>query len=353
MVPRDRNGLVHHRRERNDDRWERNDDHRHRHFHHRRLFHHRWRDDDHRHFTTGSATTTTGGTPGAAGARGRRCSGLWRRCRRRRVRRWAEAWAEPAERARREVLSRAVWGPPSLQRPASRRTRVVSSAFTGRDGRSRLLTNVHRRRQCSVNVCSAANQSASALLCARKCGRAVRGVGDGAGGRRRPRPRGRRAPRGRVPRARRVPDREPVAGLDSLLLKGTIDLWLPRPPGPEGAGGVVLLDHKTNSPRGRLKSVDDLAAHYAPQLRLYALAAERITGRAPVAAGLLLLDPEWGRRGAAVEVAVDVSGDALLDARRLCRAYAISCLTDRWPLTWREALNFVPDAKLRDTLAVS
>ena len=143
------------------------------------------------------------------------------------------------------------------------------------------------------------------------------------------------------------PEREPVGGLDSLLLKGTIDLWLPR------AGGVAILDHKTNSPRGRHSSVEALVAHYAPQLRLYALAAERIVGRPVDSAGLLLLDPAWDARGAAVEAAVDVSGPALLEARRLCRAYAISCLTDRWPVTWREALNFVPTAKPSDTLAAS
>jgi hypothetical protein len=93
--------------------------------------------------------------------------------------------------------------------------------------------------------------------------------------------------------------------------------------------------------------------HYGPQLRLYALAAERIVGKRVTGAGLLLLDPAWAAAGAPVEVPVDVSGEALLTTRRLCRAYAISCLTDRWPAHWHEALEFVPSAKSRDTLAVS
>jgi ATP-dependent exoDNAse (exonuclease V) beta subunit len=123
------------------------------------------------------------------------------------------------------------------------------------------------------------------------------------------------------------PRREEVAGFDSILVKGTIDLWLPGP------GGLRILDHKTNSPRGRLRTTADLARHYGPQLRLYALAAERVLGRDVAGAGLLLLDPAWA---APVELDVDVSGDALLETRRLCRAYALSMLEGRFPVRWED-----------------
>src|SRR5439155_9117239 len=117
------------------------------------------------------------------------------------------------------------------------------------------------------------------------------------------------------------PEKEEVAGYDSLLVKGTVDLWLPGPRAGRGAGAWVL-DYKTNSPRGSCRTVAALAEHYAPQLRLYALAIERVTGTRVAGASLVLLDPAWDALGAPLEVEVDVSGDRPLDARRRCRAFA-------------------------------
>jgi ATP-dependent helicase/nuclease subunit A len=132
----------------------------------------------------------------------------------------------------------------------------------------------------------------------------------------------------------RFPDEAVVAGFSSLLVKGTIDLWLPTERGP------FLYDHKTNSPRGRLGGAggrEALRAHYATQLRLYALAAERVLGQDVAGAALLLLDPDWGE-ASAVEQEVDVSGPRLLETRSLCRAFAVASLEDRWPEDWRRLL---------------
>lgn len=128
------------------------------------------------------------------------------------------------------------------------------------------------------------------------------------------------------------PGKAEVAGFSALLVKGTMDLWF------EGERGPLLVDHKTNSPRGRLRTVDAIRDHYAPQLRLYALAAERVLGRDVEAARLLLLDPRWEGLHPAPEVDVDVSGDRLKDARRLCQAFAVASFEDRWPERWEALL---------------
>lgn len=127
------------------------------------------------------------------------------------------------------------------------------------------------------------------------------------------------------------PEGARVGGLPSLLVRGTFDLWLPR------GGGTWVLDHKTNPPRVRLPRPEDLAAHYAPQLRLYALAAERLLGQDVRGASLLLLDPGWGPE--ALEVPVSLAGEHLLEMRRLCQAFAVAECEQRWPDTWEDLLR--------------
>jgi len=129
----------------------------------------------------------------------------------------------------------------------------------------------------------------------------------------------------------RFPGGEQVAGFDSLLVKGSIDLWLPTD------DGIRLVDHKTNRAGALFRTPEDLAEHYAWQLRLYALAAERLLGEDVAAAGLVLLDPGWGAE--AVEVPIDISGDALEETRRLCRAFALAELHGRYPEDWRALLQ--------------
>ncbi|MDA1195992.1 MAG: UvrD-helicase domain-containing protein [Planctomycetota bacterium] len=128
----------------------------------------------------------------------------------------------------------------------------------------------------------------------------------------------------------RFPGGETVGGFDSLLLKGSIDLWLPTP------SGVLIIDHKTNRRGGRYDSPEALAAHYTWQLRLYALATERTLGQDVAGTRLILLDPSFGPD--AVEVPIDVSGPALEEARALCRAFARAELEGRYPADWRSLL---------------
>jgi ATP-dependent helicase/nuclease subunit A len=125
------------------------------------------------------------------------------------------------------------------------------------------------------------------------------------------------------------PEKEAVDGYDSLLLKGTIDLWL------EGKDGVRIVDHKTNAPSREHPTPQSLVERYAPQLRLYALALERLRGPRVAGASLLLLDPAWG---GSVDVPVDVSGDGLHETRRLCRAFALALRRERWPERWDDLL---------------
>ncbi len=104
-----------------------------------------------------------------------------------------------------------------------------------------------------------------------------------------------------------------VMALEDIVLRGQIDLWF------EESGELILVDYKTDRVRP-----EDVVAHaelYAVQLRLYALALERITGSLPNQAFVCLLRP-----GQAVPVALDVP---LLDeVRNLVRAFreAQSCL---------------------------
>lgn len=132
----------------------------------------------------------------------------------------------------------------------------------------------------------------------------------------------------------RFPAGEPVGGFEALLVKGSIDLWLPTPE------GVLVVDHKTNRRGGAFATPEALAEHYAWQLRLYALAAERALGAEVAGARLVLLDPGWAPDGpAGVEVAVDVSGPRLEETRRLCRAFARAELEGRYPTDWRLLLD--------------
>jgi CRISPR/Cas system-associated exonuclease Cas4 (RecB family) len=72
--------------------------------------------------------------------------------------------------------------------------------------------------------------------------------------------------------------------VEGLVLRGQVDLWF------EEGGELVIVDYKTDA-------VNSMEAHqraqeYAIQLRLYALAIERITGRSPDRAWLHFLRPD-------------------------------------------------------------
>jgi len=86
-----------------------------------------------------------------------------------------------------------------------------------------------------------------------------------------------------------------LCAFDDIVLRGQIDLWF------EEGGELILADYKTDRH-------EDRAEAYALQLRLYALALERIYGRLPGRAVLCYL-----RTGNEVDVPLD---RAALDAAR-------------------------------------
>ena len=71
--------------------------------------------------------------------------------------------------------------------------------------------------------------------------------------------------------------------VENLVLRGQIDLWF------EERGKTVLVDYKTD----RVSAADApaRAEQYALQLRLYALALDRLSGRAPDEAYVYFLRP--------------------------------------------------------------
>ncbi|PWU03950.1 MAG: hypothetical protein C5B51_17820 [Terriglobia bacterium] len=74
-----------------------------------------------------------------------------------------------------------------------------------------------------------------------------------------------------------------LMALDGLVLRGQIDLWF------EDGGETVIVDYKTDTVTA--VEAHQRAQDYAMQLRLYALAVERLTGRPPDRAWLHFLRP--------------------------------------------------------------
>ena len=76
--------------------------------------------------------------------------------------------------------------------------------------------------------------------------------------------------------------------VEGVVLRGQIDLWF------EERGKTVLVDYKTD----RVNATEALtrAEQYTLQLRLYALALERLTGRAPEEAYIYFLRPNTAVR---------------------------------------------------------
>jgi len=74
-----------------------------------------------------------------------------------------------------------------------------------------------------------------------------------------------------------------LMALDGLVLRGQVDLWF------EEGGQLAIVDYKSD----KVTAVEahERARDYALQLRLYAMAVERVTGRAPDRAWLHFLRP--------------------------------------------------------------
>jgi ATP-dependent exoDNAse (exonuclease V) beta subunit len=92
-------------------------------------------------------------------------------------------------------------------------------------------------------------------------------------------PLGRRA--GRATRVEREFDF--LMAVEDLVIRGQIDLWF------EEGGELVVVDYKTDDVTAA--QAQDRARDYAIQLRLYAMALERVVGRAPSRACLHFLRP--------------------------------------------------------------
>ena len=71
--------------------------------------------------------------------------------------------------------------------------------------------------------------------------------------------------------------------LEDLVIRGQVDLWF------EEGGELVVADYKTDDVSGA--EAHHRARDYALQLRLYAMAVEQVTGRAPDRAFLHFLRP--------------------------------------------------------------
>ena len=74
-----------------------------------------------------------------------------------------------------------------------------------------------------------------------------------------------------------------LVAIEDLVIRGKIDLWF------EDAGGIVLVDYKTDDVTRQ--QARERAGDYALQLRLYAMAVERVAGRPPARACLHFLRP--------------------------------------------------------------
>jgi len=85
-----------------------------------------------------------------------------------------------------------------------------------------------------------------------------------------------------------------LMAVEDVVLRGQIDLWF------EEAGELVLVDYKTDEVKTRETAAR--AQSYAPQLRLYALALERMVGRTPARAYVYFLRP-----GVAVPISLERS----------------------------------------------
>jgi ATP-dependent helicase/nuclease subunit A len=121
----------------------------------------------------------------------------------------------------------------------------------------------------------------------------------------------------RAARASRI-EREAdfLMAVEDIVLRGQIDLWF------EEGGDLVLADYKTDEVKAR--DAAERADFYALQLRLYAMALERITGRFPDKAYVYFLRP-------GVAVPITLERTLLDDPETLVRAFreAQSTLTFR------------------------
>jgi ATP-dependent exoDNAse (exonuclease V) beta subunit len=112
-----------------------------------------------------------------------------------------------------------------------------------------------------------------------------------------------------------------LMAVEDVVLRGQIDLWF-----EEAAGELVLVDYKTDKVDATETSAR--AQSYALQLRLYALALERLTGRSPNQAFVHMLRP-------GVSSPISLEAAEMEAARESVRAFRQAQATVAFPL--REA----------------
>ena len=115
--------------------------------------------------------------------------------------------------------------------------------------------------------------------------------------------------------------------VENLVLRGQIDLWF------EDRGGTVLVDYKTD--RVDAAGAPARAEQYGQQLRLYALAIERLNGRAPQEAYVYFLRPN-------VAVPVDVRPSLFNAPEPLVRAFREAQERSHFPLNEGEHCRYCP-----------
>jgi len=93
----------------------------------------------------------------------------------------------------------------------------------------------------------------------------------------------------------------------SVVLRGQIDLWF------EHKGKIVLVDYKTDKVTLPVEPVRLEA--YAMQLRLYALAIQKMTGKLPESAWLYFLRPDAPVEISLLPLELEAARSAVLDLR--------------------------------------
>jgi CRISPR/Cas system-associated exonuclease Cas4 (RecB family) len=106
--------------------------------------------------------------------------------------------------------------------------------------------------------------------------------------------------------------------IEGIVLRGQIDLWF------EHDGRITIVDYKTD--QIRLPIDQSRIASYALQLRIYAMAIEKITGRLPDSAWLYLLRPDQA-------VEIDLSPAECAKAREAVAALRDAQDALRFPLS--------------------
>jgi ATP-dependent exoDNAse (exonuclease V) beta subunit len=121
-----------------------------------------------------------------------------------------------------------------------------------------------------------------------------------------------------------------LLAVDDLVLRGQIDLWY------EANGELVLVDYKTD--RVTAAEAPARAEGYAVQLRLYALALQRLTGRIPARAFLYFLPPD-------VAVPVAITPALLEEAGQVVRDFRDAQSTLAFPLREGQQCRACPHAR--------